>query len=245
MTRAVLFDVDFTLIYPGPTFQGEGYQQFCGRHGLEVDPSRFEAAVSAASVMLDETVDYSHDTGLFLDYIEHIIRDMGGTGPGLGPCAEEIYREWAVNHHFSLYEDVAPTFAALSARGLRLGLVSNTHRCLASFQSHFDLDSFISAAISSSEHGYMKPHPSIFRTALRLLGVEAADAMMVGDNLRQDIEGAVGVGMRAVLVSRHASGTQAAIEVASPAGAVPVPVITTLSALPELLSRQQPVESRQ
>jgi hypothetical protein len=35
MTRAVFFDVDFTLIYPGPTFLGEGYQQFCERHGLQ------------------------------------------------------------------------------------------------------------------------------------------------------------------------------------------------------------------
>ena len=26
---AVFFDVDFTLIYPGPTFQGEGYAAFC------------------------------------------------------------------------------------------------------------------------------------------------------------------------------------------------------------------------
>ena len=44
MTRAVLFDVDFTLIYPGPTFQGEGYQAFCARHGMAVDPARFNAA---------------------------------------------------------------------------------------------------------------------------------------------------------------------------------------------------------
>ncbi len=36
VTRAVFFDVDFTLIYPGPTFQGEGYQRFCARHGMQV-----------------------------------------------------------------------------------------------------------------------------------------------------------------------------------------------------------------
>ena len=36
-TQAVFFDVDFTLIYPGPAFQGEGYRTFCARHGIEVD----------------------------------------------------------------------------------------------------------------------------------------------------------------------------------------------------------------
>ena len=60
--------------------------------------------------------------------------------------------------------------AQLAAAGVRIGLISNTHRCLASFQSHFELQGLISAAVSSSEHGLMKPHPSIFSAALQLLG---------------------------------------------------------------------------
>ena len=36
----------------------------------------------------------------------------------------------------------------------------------------------------------MKPHPSIFEAALRLIGVPAAEAVMVGDSLTHDIEGA-------------------------------------------------------
>ena len=43
----------------------------------------------------------------------------------------------------------------------------------------------------------MKPHPSIFQAALQLVNVEAADAMMVGDSVRQDVEGALRAGMRA------------------------------------------------
>ena len=38
MIRAVLFDVDFTLIYPGPMFRGEGYHAFCAHYGMDVDP---------------------------------------------------------------------------------------------------------------------------------------------------------------------------------------------------------------
>jgi FMN phosphatase YigB (HAD superfamily) len=55
----------------------------------------------------------------------------------------------------------------------------------------------IAAAVSSSEHGLMKPHPSIFAAALRLVDVPAADAMMVGDSVRQDVDGARSAGMRA------------------------------------------------
>ena len=46
-TRAVFFDVDFTLIYPGPRFQASGYHDFCARHGIAVDPAAFDRAVAA------------------------------------------------------------------------------------------------------------------------------------------------------------------------------------------------------
>ena len=46
--RAVFFDVDFTLIHPGPRFQGVGYQASCARHGIEVDAGKFDSAVAGA-----------------------------------------------------------------------------------------------------------------------------------------------------------------------------------------------------
>ena len=48
----------------------------------------------------------------------------------------------------------------------------------------------------------MKPHPSIFRAALQLLDVTPAEAVMVGDSFKHDVEGALNVGMRAVLLNR-------------------------------------------
>ncbi len=51
--KAVFFDVDFTLIYPGPTFRGEGYQAFCARYGMEVDPTKFAGGVASAAPLLD------------------------------------------------------------------------------------------------------------------------------------------------------------------------------------------------
>ena len=51
----------------------------------------------------------------------------------------------------------------------------------------------------------MKPHPSIFSEALQRLGVQPSDALMVGDSIRDDVEGALGAGMRAALVHRSGS----------------------------------------
>jgi putative hydrolase of the HAD superfamily len=104
-------------------------------------------------------------------------------------------------------------------------LISNSHRCLASFQTHFDLQGLFAATVSSVEHGYMKPHPSIFEAALRAARVEAAEAVMVGDSLAHDIDGATRLGMRGVLVARS-----------GPVTAPPdVPVIRSLRELPALV----------
>jgi putative hydrolase of the HAD superfamily len=199
--RAVFFDVDFTLIYPGPTFRGEGYCRFAQRHGMAVDESAFARAVSSAASLLDGPDD-AYDAEIFVKYAAHIIEQMGGRGDGVDACAREIYREWAACQHFELFEDVPGVLRELEASGVRIGLISNSHRCLASFESHFELRGLIAAAVSSSEHGYLKPHPSIFQAALQMANVTAADAVMVGDNVRQDIEGALAAGMRAVLLCR-------------------------------------------
>ncbi len=201
-TRAVFFDVDFTLIYPGPTFQGEGYRAFCAKHGVTVDASRFDAAVAGASAVLDEAQDHAYDPQIFIDYTSRVIHGMGGAGPAVALAAREMYDEWAGNQHFLLYDDVPDVLAGLRRAGLRVGLISNSHRCLASFQSHFELEGLITAAVSSSEHGYLKPHPSIFEAAMRLVDATPAESVMVGDSLAQDIEGARRLGMRGVLVAR-------------------------------------------
>jgi putative hydrolase of the HAD superfamily len=229
MIRAVFFDVDFTLIYPGPTFQGEGYQRFCAAHGIEVDPEKFLDAVIEASPILNDEQELRYQDELFVRYTRRIIEVMGGTGDALDACAAQIVREWAACQHFFLYDDVTPVLQQLDARGFKVGLISNSHRCLASFQQHFELHGLIAAAISSSEHGFLKPHPSIFEAGLRLVGVQPEEAVMVGDSLMHDIEGARRVGMRGVLVRRAQNG---GVGTGHPSD---VPVIRTLAELPALI----------
>lgn len=225
-TRAVFFDVDFTLIYPGPVFQGSGYRQFCSRYGIDVDPAAFDGAVARASSLLDPQGGL-YDAQLYIDYTRRIIEGMGGAGPEVEAAARDIYAEWAACHHFNLYEDVPDVLRALHASGLRIGLITNSHRCLSSFQTHFALEGIFSVALSSLDHGYLKPHPSIFQAALRAVEVEPDQAVMVGDSIAHDIEGARRLGMRGVLVARSESALAAC-----PPG---VPVIQSLRELPALL----------
>jgi putative hydrolase of the HAD superfamily len=223
---AVFFDVDFTLIQPGPRFQGSGYRESCARHGLTVDEQLFDAAVRGAGSVL-ETSDHSYDAELFVAYTRRIIELMGGTSPVADLVARELYEDWASHHHFALYDDVRDCLEVLAARGVRIGLISNSHRCLDSFREHFGLGHWISVAVSSAEHGYMKPHPAIFRAALDLMAVTADQAVMVGDSVAHDIAGARQIGMRGVLLARGSSPSDLDPDVA---------VIQSLRELPALLS---------
>jgi putative hydrolase of the HAD superfamily len=225
-TVAVFFDVDFTLIHPGRRFQGEGYAESCARHGVAVDAARFDAAVAAAASILDSP-DQLYDDALFVRYTQKIIEEMGGSGD-VEAAAREIYEDWASHDHFELYEDVPGALRGLSAAGFRLGLISNSHRPLETFEEHFELSGLISVRVSSSDHGYLKPHPSIFRAALDAMRVEASQAAMVGDSFLHDVVGARQVGMQGILIARQTTLLESI-------DASDVPVIRTLTELPALL----------
>jgi HAD superfamily hydrolase (TIGR01662 family) len=184
--------------------------------------------VAAASFILDEVEEPLYDDGLFVHYTATIIERMGGRGPGVLGAARRIYEQWAANHHFEMYEDVESVLQDLSAKGLLLGVISNSHRSMDSFKEHFKLNALITTAVSSAEHGYMKPHRSIFDTALGSARVKPQESLMVGDSLKADIEGALAVGMRAVLLRRSGDLPQLV-----PAG---VDVIRSLTELPSLLT---------
>ena len=199
--EAVLFDVDFTLAKPGPLLGPDGYRSAGARHGLALDPGRYAEARAAAVEDLRHHPELEHDEEIWVRFTEDIVRGMGGAGPRIREVAEAITERWLHSENFELYEDALPVLDHLRARGVAIGLVSNTSRDLDAFVGHFELD--VDAWISSRVHGKVKPSPTIFRAALELLGVEPRAAAMVGDSLLDDIEGARALGMQAFLIDRE------------------------------------------
>jgi HAD superfamily hydrolase (TIGR01662 family) len=197
----VLFDVDFTIAKPGPELGPEGYVRIGARHGLTLDPLQFDTARDAALVDLERHPDFDHDDEIWFAFTERIVLGMGGTQPASYACAVEITKGWELHENFELYEDVLPVLEELRRARLKIGLVTNSSRDVHAFAQHHALD--VDATIGSLDHGKTKPHASIFAALLELLDVEPADAAMVGDTLADDIEGALALGMRAVLVDRH------------------------------------------
>jgi putative hydrolase of the HAD superfamily len=90
---------------------------------------------------------------------------------------------------------------SLHARNLKLGLVSNAFDpgwLLRDDLERMGLAERLDTAVFSSEVGKRKPHPLIFETALRALGVAPDRALFVGDSRFADVGGAKQLGMTTV-----------------------------------------------
>jgi putative hydrolase of the HAD superfamily len=97
-----------------------------------------------------------------------------------------------------------PLLTALRERGLRTGLLSNTHWPRSWHERWLARDGvldLIDARIYTSDLQHLKPHPQAFAAVLETLGgIDPARAVFVGDRPLDDISGAKRMGMRAVLL---------------------------------------------
>lgn len=99
------------------------------------------------------------------------------------------------------------TLHALRERGLRTGLLSNTHWPRGVHEDWLARDGLLDlldARVYTSDLEYMKPHPAAFTVLLDEIGVAATDAVFVGDRLHDDVWGAKQLGMRGVWIRNDA-----------------------------------------
>ena len=168
---------------------------------MELDIARHDKARAQALESLQKHPDFRHDEEIWIAFTERIVLGMGGDPATARDIAAEVEQAWERSENFDLYEDVEPVLDELRAYGLSIGLISNGARDLREFVQHHRLH--VDVSVGSRYHGKVKPDPTIFRKALDQLGVEPAQAAMVGDHLKDDVEGARAIGMRAVLIDRE------------------------------------------
>jgi putative hydrolase of the HAD superfamily len=90
------------------------------------------------------------------------------------------------------------TIGALRERGLRTGLITVCSEDVALLWPETAFHGLFDAEVFSATCGLRKPDPRIYRLALDGLGVEAEEAVFVGDGANDELAGAERVGMRAV-----------------------------------------------
>lgn len=110
---------------------------------------------------------------------------------------QEVWRRAA-----RLAPDALPTLHQLRRRGIRLAVCSNSpypgvH--IAAQLRHLGVEELFDAVVVSADVGRRKPAPEIYRAALDRLGIEAPQALFVGDQVPEDYDGPRRLGMRAVI----------------------------------------------
>jgi putative hydrolase of the HAD superfamily len=177
--------------------------------------------------------------------IEHLIEEMGLSANELAPEAidelESVYARAALEIPPAALEGARDVLDLLRARGLRVGLISNTGRtpgyALREILERIGLASSLDHLVFSNEHGLCKPQRSIFEELQRGLGVPFEAMAFVGDNLHVDVAGAQAVGMRAVHFDPPTRGTAVAPAPASAGTVIADARIVSLRELPAVLER--------
>lgn len=111
--------------------------------------------------------------------------------------------DWLFAGRFDrLFDDSLPALEELQELGLQLGVLSNFGLDLRDLLQGFGLMSFFDFVVVSAEVGLAKPDPRIFDLVVEKAGVLRERLLYVGDHLGDDIEGARGAGLDAVLIDR-------------------------------------------
>jgi putative hydrolase of the HAD superfamily len=116
---------------------------------------------------------------------------------------EQLYSHFATVKPWLLYGDVIPTLKSWKKRNIELGIISNfDSRLYLVLESLHIIDFFTSITIST-EVSAAKPNKQIFTYSLDKHNCQAADAWHIGDSFKEDYQGAMAAGIKAILIKRH------------------------------------------
>ena len=209
--KAVFFDWFHTLAqFEPPRFQL--YRQAFQESGIELPPDEVRRGVLLADqYFFGENAKSSvnerspeEQARVYLRYPKTILAEAGvDASADLPQKILERVRELFKGVGFALFDDVLSNLKALKQRGLILGLLTNLDTDVASICRKLGLEPYLDFVVTSGEVGADKPNPPIFLAALDRAGVNASEAVHVGDQYRFDVVGARGVGIKPVLIDRY------------------------------------------
>lgn len=232
MIKAVLFDLDETLILDDPVSH-DAYlaaAQLAAPMGADVERLAREALESARRRWLEgpyyaycNRIGHSATEGLWARYAygehpaiaglrawapayrEAVWRDAlaaQGLTPGDLP-ARQAALFMEARRRYPLYPEIAALLDALRGRGYKLGIVTNGVPDLQREKLNGSGIAYLfDTAVVSGEIDCGKPDPGIFTYICQAIGVPPHDCVMVGDNPERDVAGAMAAGMKSVWVQR-------------------------------------------
>jgi putative hydrolase of the HAD superfamily len=228
--KAVLFDMDDTLI-DWSQFDGDYYN-------LELEHFTW-----LRDYIIGQGCDLPHVDTLLADFrgramdgwdhgretmvaphlpriLTGLLRDFGVPDELLDEDAIIKAYAWNAVEGVTVFPEVPGTLQKLLDAGVKLGIVTNAFQPMImrdnELNDHGLLGYFESCRYAAADVGYLKPHPTIFETALDCIGTKPAETVFVGDSLTADIAGSQRVGMKAVWRDTGHHPSRLAIEAIKP-----------------------------
>ena len=207
MIKAALFDWMNTLTHAEP----DRHEQFCQAAqelGIELSPQKVIRGIYAAGSQLPAGAPYrwreSEDPEVFIRFHDIVLSEAGVKLPR-DTVLEMLKRvsEVARKETYVLYDDVLPTLKTLKKQGLILGLITTLSKDMNLICRNLGLDPYLDFVVTAMEVGAHKPEPPIFLAALERAGIDASEAVYIGDQYQTDVGGARAVGINPILIDRY------------------------------------------
>lgn len=208
MIKAVFFDLYHTLVRydpPREELQARALKEF----GIEVSPEVFQRPLAIADEFIYQELVRSSLTkrskedqmAVWVQYERILLKEAGIKADDkliLGLLGNML----KLDYNLVLYDDVMPTLTDLKNRNLILGLISNVDSDITPLLNKLGVKPLLQVVVTSQDADANKPQPEIFRKALRQAGMQASEAIYVGDQYQVDVVGAGKAGMKGVLLDR-------------------------------------------
>ena len=211
MIKAIFLDWFNTLArYEPPHYEIHG--RACQHFGIEVSPEEIMKGVLLADRYFFEENTLSpvekrspeEKAEVYIRYQDIALTEAGvKVSKELALKIMKKVTQLFAGMTFVLFDDVLPTLKTLKERNFILGMITNLSREMNPICRELGMEPYLDFVVTSGAVGADKPEPAIFLAALERAGVNASQAIHVGDQYKLDVVGARGVGINPILIDRY------------------------------------------
>ncbi|MBI1883471.1 MAG: HAD-IA family hydrolase [Chlamydiae bacterium] len=202
--KAIFFDAGGTLVRPEPSV-GEIYRDVAARYGCSgLLPDEIESRFKMEWEKRDHhsfLEAHPQEREWWFNLVKDVFNHFGGV-KDFEPFFEELYDIFARPEYWRLFPEVEEVLRELKKSELILGIVSNWDSRLIPLCEGLGIGKTFDFILASALVGSSKPHPEIFKEALRRSGAESHEVLHIGDSVKDDVLGPNRIGIQSVLIDR-------------------------------------------
>lgn len=191
--KAIFFDVGHTLLFPDRDVIDAPLHQ----RGIRPTVEQLQAIERRTKQEFDGMMRTgAADHGFWYLFYTHLLEGLGIRDEGLRDALVQAIRisaNWG-----NIRPGTREVLDRIGAR-YRIGVISNADGKIAELLDRFGIGDCFVSITDSGLVGHEKPHPEIFRAALRETNVAPDESLYVGDVYSVDYLGATRAGMQAML----------------------------------------------